>query len=102
VGCGEGFADGDGLAFGDGELLAFGEGETLGLAAGEGDFLVTASAVAIGAAHANAAMHAVIIWNLFFIDWGGFEVPFVAGSDEQSNAIHGDGLPSGRWQPGIP
>jgi hypothetical protein len=70
VGCGEGFADGDGPVFGDGELLVFGDGVTLGLAAGEGDFFVTASAVAIVAAHANAAMHAVMTWNLFFIAYG--------------------------------
>jgi hypothetical protein len=86
VGCGEGFADGDGPVFGDGELLAFGEGEALGLAAGEGDFLVMASAVAIGAAHANAAMHAVMILNLFFMGGVGFGNTVLAGSRNQSNS----------------
>jgi hypothetical protein len=66
VGCGEGEA----VALGDGEFLVLGDGKTLGLAAGEGDFLEMAAVRAMGAEHANAAMKAMMSWNLFFIGYG--------------------------------
>jgi hypothetical protein len=46
--------------------MLFGDGVTLGLATGEGDFLVAAEAMT-GPQQARAAMHAVMILNLFFM-----------------------------------
>jgi hypothetical protein len=52
--------------FGAGKSLVFGAGEACGLGEGAGDFLGAAN-VAMGVQQAKAAMHAVMILNLFFI-----------------------------------